>query len=115
MIEKAFVISPYRGDIKKNLVIAKRLCKHIAEWGCNPICPHLYYTSFLDDDLPEEREQGIKFGHDLMRICDKAIVLKGKISEGMKEDIEMARKLQLPIFYVKIEEEIIITSEENTK
>ena len=54
-----YVCSPYRGDVSVNVAFAKRCCLEVIKAGKVPFAPHLYFTQFLDDDIPEERERGM--------------------------------------------------------
>jgi len=59
-----------------------------------PLSTALYLNQFLDDDVKKERDLGIKFGHEMMEKCDEVYVYKmHEISEGMKKDLIVAKKL----------------------
>ena len=62
--------------------------------------PTTSFTQYLDDEQPEQREQGLRMGRDLMWRCDDLWVVGSTISSGMREEIELAKKLYMPIFYV---------------
>ena len=60
----------------------------------------LYFTQFLDDKKPKERNLGIRAGHDLLAICKEVHVFSmNDISIGMKKDITTAKKLGKIIRY----------------
>lgn len=82
-----YVCSPLKGDIEKNIRIAKEHCRRIALNGDIPLAPHVYFTTFLDDTILEERELGMKMGMKLLEISDELWVF-GKPSEGMKQEIK---------------------------
>ena len=93
-MKKAIICSPYScGDLKTNIETAKKCAKHAAENGFVPIVPHLYFTQFLQDAIPDERELGIKLGLESMKDCDELWIFEGNgISEGMKVEIEHWKK-----------------------
>ena len=65
-----------------------------------PVCPHIYFTQFLDDNNELEREMGIDFGLRLLSECDRVIVFDNNgISEGMKKEIELANSINIPVGY----------------
>ena len=109
---KVYVCSPYRGDTAKenemNIDLAKDACINIVQHGDLPIAPHLYFPRFLDDDNRMEREVAIDAGLQLMNNCDLvyAYIVDGKISEGMKRELEYAAdNLGIPVLKISIQRE----------
>lgn len=97
----AYICSPYRGDTARNIAYARELVKYALLRGWSPICPHLYLPQILDDNNPEEREQGLRVGLDLLNSCD-VLLVGGRygISEGMQAEIEKAQELEKFIFNI---------------
>ena len=91
-----YICSPYRGDRARNLAYARDLLKGALLSGLSPICPHLYLPQILDDDKPEEREQALRVGLELLNGC-AAMIVGGRygISEGMQAEIDRAYSLGL--------------------
>ncbi len=92
------LISPYRGRSKaehiENIQNARMWVMHRQIDGKIPVVPHLIFTEILDDNIPEERELGIRMGHELYLECNYCEVNtwgRGIISEGMAADIEFCR------------------------
>lgn len=103
MKEMIYVCSPYSGteeEVKENVKRARDHCRLITQHGCIPIAPHTYFTEFLDDTAPEERQIGIDCGLALLEICGEMHVLGDRVSEGMEKEIRYAEKLKIPILYV---------------
>lgn len=96
-----YISSPLRGDMERNIQRARDYCAYAASCGVIPLAPHTIFTQYLDDELPEQREQGLRMGRDLMWRCDDLWVVGSTISSGMQEEIELAKKLYMPIFYVR--------------
>lgn len=92
-----YVCSPYRGDVRNNIIRAQRICRMAALAGNTVICPHLYYPSFLDDGNEKERELGLSSAICLLSLADEVWVASGTISEGMKAEIAKAEELKIPI------------------
>lgn len=97
-----YIASPLRGDIEGNLKKATAYCAAAAEAGAAPIAPHLYFSSFLDDRIKEERIQGMEMGLALLDKCDELWVF-GKPSKGMQGEIKRAERLKIPIKYINQE------------
>ena len=89
-MKKIYVCSPLRGDIEGNLKRAKEYCMSVSDAGHLPVCPHVYFTTFLADDDPHQRELGMLYGLYLLDICDE-LWYYGEPSEGMAAEIEYAR------------------------
>lgn len=106
-MKKIFVCSPYAGNpsclylYKDHLEIARKISKVISLEGNIPIAPHLIFPQFLDDTNKKERNLGIKYGLELLKMCDEIFVYRAccGISKGMKIELEEAKKLGIPITY----------------
>ena len=88
-----YISSPLRGDVERNIQRARDYCAYAASCGVIPLAPHTIFTQYLDDEQPEQREQGLRMGRDLMWRCDDLWVVGSTISSGMREEIELAKKL----------------------
>ena len=97
-MEKIYVCSQYgtRGNKETNLELAKAFCMAVIEEGNIPICPHLFYSQVLNDDVESQREEGLRIGLELLKDCDELRIYSG-ISEGMREEIKLAVKLGIPV------------------
>lgn len=91
-MRKIFICSPYRGNIEENMKKAKFYGKIVIGTGRIPVIPHLYFPSFLDDNIPNERMTGIAMGLELMDMCDEVYVFGFDITEGMKFELDHAKE-----------------------
>jgi hypothetical protein len=82
-----YICSPLAGDIDNNIKKAIGYCKKAINEGKIPIAPHVYLTRILDDTIPGERETGMTYGMELLKLCDELWVF-GSPSTGMKKEIE---------------------------
>ena len=89
-MKKVYICSRYRGDVDRNVRSAKRYCLFAVTKGYLPIAPHLFFTRFLDDSIPEQRELGIQMGLELLDLCDEIWVFGNEITEGMEREIKSA-------------------------
>lgn len=107
MSEKPLVIyvcSPYRGDVETNEKIARGICRKLAKTGAIPIAPHLLFTQFLNDDIPEEREQGFALNKMLLSYCHCVVAYKDEITEGMTREIIWAEEFDKKVYFMPKEE-----------
>ena len=94
-----FICSPLRGDYAENIKRTQYLCATAARrYDVIPIAPHIYFTQFLRDSNPGERELGTQMGLELLGLCDEVWVDgMNDPSEGMVAEIEAARIAGIPV------------------
>lgn len=97
-MKKIYICSPLRGDYAKNIGNAIQYCREVIREGHIPIAPHLYFTQFLDDAKPDERNIGLKCGLELVKLCD-VVYVYGEPSEGMKAEITLAKQMGIEVVY----------------
>lgn len=95
-----YICSPLRGDMEANKKRADEYCAYAASCGVVPLAPHTIFTRYLDENIPEQRKQGLDMGLELLKRCDDLWVMGSEISEGMKAEIELAKEEQMPILYI---------------
>ena len=104
-MKKVFICSPLRGDIQGNIEKANEYCRWaMLTHGALPIAPHTYFTQFLDDLDPAERELGINAGIELLTGCDELWHFGDRVTEGMAREIGMAKILGLTVNHIASEE-----------
>ena len=87
-----YICSPLAGDIVGNQKKARRYCRFAVEQGVIPLAPHLLFPQFMDDSDPEERELAMFMDLVLLSKCAELWVFGERVSNGMKLEIEKARK-----------------------
>lgn len=101
-MKKIYICSPCRGNdgnYEKHIGDAKRHAREIADHAL-PICPHIYFTQFMSDNSPGDREKALEYGLELLKMCDEVHVWEWEFpSEGMKRELDLARELKIPIRY----------------
>ena len=103
--KKIYICSALRGDIWNNIENAKDYCAFVVkEHGAIPIAPHIYFTQFLDDSIPEEREFGMRAGLSLLSCCDELWYFGNSITQGMAYEITYAKEHGIPVRFVPEEE-----------
>ena len=97
----AYIAHPISGDISGNLEKIRQIVREINlnEPDVVPFAPYWLDCHALDDNIPEERERGIKNGLRLFQagIIDEVRLYGDRISNGMKAEIEMAESLGIPV------------------
>lgn len=97
-MKKIYICSPCRGDYDANIENAITYCRQAFRLGFMPIAPHIYFTRFLSDDIPEEREAALKAGSRLLLECSEVWVFGlDNPSEGMKAEIALAIRSGIPV------------------
>ena len=109
MDKKVFICSPFaatakdkeekKKEIVRNIQTARAASLYAVLEGAIPYTPHLYFPQFLDDDEQDRRELGQILGLMWLQECDELWVIGRRISDGMKKEIEMAKKLDIPVRY----------------
>ena len=94
-----YIASPYRGDVKTNTENAKRYSFFAVMQGKVPFCPHIYFTQFLDDNVKVERKIGLNLALHKLRRCREVWVFGDTVSEGMRNEIWIAKKRHIPVRY----------------
>ena len=64
---KVFICSPFRGEVYKNIVNAKKYCRFAVDSGYIPFAPHLFFPRFL-----VRAKNAVFFG--AFRICTQSVV-----------------------------------------
>lgn len=106
-MKKAYICSPYRGDIEGNTEKAKKYSWRTMLEGFIPITPHLYFGSFLNESNVCDRWRGIEMGRELLRECSEVRVCADEVTEGMIDEISLARELKIPLKFYNVDMEII--------
>lgn len=96
---KVYIVSPYAGDIETNVTNAIKYCRYAIEKNRIPIAVHLMYPQILNDNSAGERELGLLFGQSFIPCCREVWVFGNKITEGMKAEINEAKRLNKTITY----------------
>lgn len=103
---KVYVCSPYRGrtgkrsEVENNIEAAKRYCGELVK-RCPemiPIAPHIYFTQFLDDNDPKQRELGLAMARRILAGCKAVMVFGDFVSAGMREELMTALQIGIPVF-----------------
>ncbi len=92
-----YVCSPFSGDTQANTEKARRCSRFAVCRGAIPITPHLLFPQFLSEDT--ERELAMFMDMVLLTKCEQLWVFGNAVSEGMRREIEKAKKKHMTIRY----------------
>jgi hypothetical protein len=96
-----YIAHPVSGDIRKNLIKIKQIVRDI-NIHMPDVLPFVHYwldCHALNDNIPEERERGIKNDIALLKagFIDEMWLFGNHVSKGMQHEIELANKLKIPV------------------
>jgi hypothetical protein len=104
MSKLIWICSPYRArednTIADNEKLLDALNVAVMHAGHYPWAPHGYYTRFLNDADPFERQVGLTAGRAWMLRSDAVwVYVKLGLSVGMYGDIEFAQANNIPVVH----------------
>lgn len=101
-----YVASPLAGDIEGNLKRANEHCRFVVANEAIPFAPHVFFSGFLKDEIPEERSIGMFLGREMLKKCAAlwAFCDDGEPSQGMQTEIALAQELGIPVRYFRKEQ-----------
>ena len=103
MMKKVYICAPLGGDVESNLERVKRYTRYALMCGTAPVVPH-FYALCLDDNDQKEREIGLAAGLGMLWFCDELWVFGQNITEGMKQELQFCKHLNIKTRYVSEKE-----------
>ena len=103
MMKKVYICAPLGGDVEGNLERVKRYTRYALMCGTAPVVPH-FYALCLNDDNQKEREIGLAAGLGMLWFCDELWVFGQDITEGMKQELQFCKHLNIKTRYVSEKE-----------
>lgn len=109
-MKSVYICSPLRPvgpnpkkELQNNIEIAKQACRLAMSKGYLPLAPHLYFTQFLDDDIPKERTLGQKLGIEWLKNVSELWVIGERISSGMQQELNKAEEWKIPVKHISLQ------------
>ena len=103
MMKKVYICAPLGGDVEGNLERVKRYTRYALMCGTAPVVPH-FYALCLNDDNQKEREIGLAARLGMLWFCDELWVFGQTVTEGMKQEIQFCKHLNIKTRYVSEKE-----------
>lgn len=100
-MKQVYIASPLRGDYNTNIQNAVTYCRLASEAGVLPLAPHIIFSQWCNDTIPEQREQGLKLGLSLLEKSDELWVMGTQISQVVQGEIAFAKEHCIPTFYIE--------------
>ena len=94
MKKKVYICAPLGGNVRKNLNRVRNYTRYALMCGTAPVVPH-FYAFCLDDRVPKEREIGMAAGLSLLWFCDEMWIFGDEITDGMSEEIQFCKTLNV--------------------
>ena len=103
MMKKVYICAPLGGDVESNLERVKRYTRYALMCGTAPVVPH-FYALCLNDNDQTERKIGLAAGLGMLWFCDELWVFGQNITEGMKQELQFCKHLNIKTRYVSEKE-----------
>lgn len=95
-----YICAPLREDVNHNVEFARQWAREVFQAGAVPICPHLMFPPIADPGNPAEDQAARDMGLRLVALCQQVNVY-GVCTAGMREEIDLARKLGIPVNFME--------------
>lgn len=96
-----YIAHPVGGDVKNNIDKILKICREINlnESDRVPFVPYLSDLMSLDDNVPAERQRGIKNGVHILQsgLVEELRLYGDRISSGMQAEIDLVESLGIPV------------------
>jgi hypothetical protein len=87
---------------KRSFFLREHVVRFVLKQGYTPTCAFMMYSYFLLDTV--DRKLLISANNDLIKRSDELWVFE-EISDGVREEIKLAKKLEIPVKYFKAKAE----------
>ena len=91
----AYITAPWSNNQYENAENAATYCRQVYDAGYSPICPVLFLSTFLKDEIPQEHKDGLDMARDYLRRSHVLVVCGHGIDETVKNDIATAERLRI--------------------
>lgn len=91
----AYITAPWGDNEFENTENAAKYCRAAYDAGFSPVCPLLFLSLFLKDEIPQEHKDSIDMARDYLRRSHVLIVCGHEVDETVKNDIAMAERLRI--------------------
>lgn len=91
----AYITASWGENEFENTEDAAAYCRKVYEAGFAPICPLLFIPLFINDDIPQEHNDALDIGHEMLRRSRVLVVCGDSVDEAMKADIAIAERLRI--------------------
>ena len=98
MSKVVYLAHPVGGDVPGNLKSIERWFLWVVRSFNVAVCvPWYLYVLKLDDELPADRQRGMRDDATILMRCDELWLCGDRVSPGMRAEAEVARQYGMPI------------------
>ena len=94
-----YVCFDFKGNLKKDIMLANRYCKFAASKGVIALSPYMLCAEFANSKSPNKPKTTPVIPLDIIPTCDELWCFGINISNSMIEQLEKAHKFSKPIKY----------------
>ena len=98
---RVYVCHPFADDPEGNARGVLEICRALTDSGFLPVAPQVYLPQFLDE--ANERDRALSLCLELVGACDEVRVYGGRITSGMRREIEYAEARGIPVRFADAE------------
>lgn len=100
-MKTVYIAHPIGGDVENNIKKLIATCREVnlSEPDIIPFVPYLSDLYALNDEIPEERERGLKNGLSLLKkgFIDEIWLYVDRISNGMRAEINVCLEFGIKV------------------
>jgi hypothetical protein len=100
-MKTVYIAHPIGGDVENNIKKVIAICREVnlKEPDIIPFVPYLSDLYALNDEIPEERERGLKNGLSLLKkdFIDEIWLYGDRISNGMRAEIKVCLEVGIKV------------------
>jgi DNA polymerase-3 subunit epsilon len=96
---RVYVCHPFSDDVEGNIEAVRDISRQLLDEGVFPVAPHLYLPQLLDESTERERALGVCL--EMLDTCDEVRAFGGRVTAGMKRELEHAMARGLPVHFVR--------------
>lgn len=98
-IKTVYIAHPIKGDIKGNMEKVLAICAQTHSLDTIPVAPYLVSLAYVNDDIKEDRYRGMLANFECLKrgYVDEVWLYGERISSGMREEVELAISLGIPV------------------
>lgn len=99
-MKRVFISHPFHNNPKRNRECITAIFLALIKRDIMPISP-IHMFSPLNDNVPEERELGLKFCEEMIPLCDAVFMCDiWKDSEGCRREYERSKECGIPVYEI---------------
>lgn len=96
----AYICSPYAGDTRVSITLARRISRTAVARHRIPLAPHLLFPQFMNDHDEAERDLAMFMNRVLLSVCQELWLYTPTVSAGMREEVSWATQTGVPIVFL---------------